>query len=124
MNDQPSDQVNDRHSGNSALEQRLRRYYDARRAAGLAADELRARVAARLASEGAPASSRMPLSIHKEPSVLTRRSNTPAPSTGPVTPRPSGRRGGGRAAGIAALLATAAVIALAALIFSSLRPAA
>lgn len=108
----------------AALEARLRRYYDARRAAGPTAAELRARVAARLASEGAlpPSPSRSTLSIPEETSVLTRRSDTAAPANTP-SPRWSARRGG-RTAGIAAALVTAAVIALAALVFSSIRPVA
>lgn len=119
MSNQPNGQPLDMPCDGSALEARLRRYYDARRALGPTADELRARVAGRLTSEGAHPPSRSPLSFPEEISVLTRRSDTSTPADTASTRRPARR--GGRAAGIAAVLVTAAVIALAALIFTSMR---
>ena len=124
MNDQPNERTDDLFREDHALEGRLRRYYDARRAAGLSADELRARVTARLTIEGIHL--RLPSpppSIHREIFVQIQRSDSsPAPAeTAPA--RRSARRGG-RPVGVAAALATVAVIALAALVFGSLRPAA
>lgn len=118
MNDRPHDQSNDQSNDDSVLEQRLRRYYGARRASGLTAEELRARVAARLAADLATSPARMALSISKETTLRTRRSEHLVPPDVRRELRPSRRDG--RASGIAAVLATVAVVALAAVVFSGI----
>lgn len=123
MNDQPNDRLDEELCDDRALEQRLRRYYDARRAAGPTSGELRAGVVARLTAESAFSPPHASPDSSKETFVLTRRSDTRRAPDGAPSVRLPARRGG-RGAGVAALLATAAVIALAALIFGSLRHAA
>lgn len=119
MSDRPNEQPLDVPCDGTALEARLRQYYDAQRAAGPTTGELCARVAAQLASERADMSSRSTMSIPQEIAVMSPRSDSTTPNTAPgalKTPRRDGR-----VAGIAAVLVTTAVIVLAALIFTSMR---
>jgi hypothetical protein len=121
MNDQPDNHASEQLRDNITLEERLRRYYDARRASGQAADELRTRVAARLTAGDSSSRSPSRLSIPKEITMLPRRSDSSTFAAADTSRALRSSRRGGRASGIAAMFATVAVIALAALIFSSIR---